>query len=92
MFSQQQLSSIDRNYFDVIIADPYDVTLRSKNTGHYWYLHNTGVPAEDSCLLYHKHQSFHPYHQQRRETHFRSAIKTIRSHDDYQINVRGVLS
>jgi len=88
MFSQQQLASIDRSYFEVILADPYDVTIRSKNTGHVWCLHNIGFPADDSLLLYHKHHISHPYHTQRREHHFRSAIKTIKSHDDYQINVR----
>lgn len=88
MFSQQQLDSVDRTYFDVIISDPYDLTIRSKNTGHVWCLHNIGFPAEDSLLLYHKHHISYPYHIQRRERHFKSAIKTIIDHDSYQINVR----
>lgn len=40
MFTAEELQSIDRNYFTVIVADAYDVTLISNNTRHVWYIHS----------------------------------------------------
>ena len=39
MFEQKSLDKIDGDYFNIIIADSQDVTIQSRNTGHYWYLH-----------------------------------------------------
>lgn len=50
MFSENDLKGLDRRYFHIIMANEYDVTLMSKNTGHYWYLHNPGYP-EGGMLL-----------------------------------------
>ena len=33
MFSKEELKSLDRKYFAVIVADEYDVTVMSRNTG-----------------------------------------------------------
>lgn len=40
MFTTEELQSIDRNYFTVIVTDAHDVTLISNNTRHVWYIHN----------------------------------------------------
>lgn len=37
MFNQEHLSQIDKQYFNVIMLDGKDVTIQSRNTGHYWY-------------------------------------------------------
>ena len=42
MFEQKSLDKIDGDYFNIIIADSQDVTIQSRNTGHYWYLHCAG--------------------------------------------------
>ena len=34
MFSKEELRSLDTKYFAVIVADEYDVTVMSRNTGH----------------------------------------------------------
>ena len=57
MFTEEELQSIDTKYFMMITVDPYDVTIQSRNTGHYWYLHSTGYPTEGSCIIFHKHRS-----------------------------------
>ncbi len=36
MFSIEELQNLDQKYFVIIVADPYDVTIMSKNTSHYW--------------------------------------------------------
>ena len=81
VFTSEELREIDAGYFEIIVSDPYDVTIQSKNTGHYWYLHSTGVPAEGSCIIFHKHRYQHPYHQHGRARTLRQAVKSIKSHD-----------
>lgn len=48
MFEQKSLNKIDGDYFNIIIADSQDVTIQSRNTGHYWYLHCSGNPTEEA--------------------------------------------
>ena len=56
MFDTEQLKAIDSSYFNIITVDEYDVTIQSRNTGHYWYLHCTGVPGDAVCIIFHKHK------------------------------------
>ena len=51
MFDAEALAKLDADYFNVIVADDRDVTIQSKNTGHYWYLHCTEYPTEGLCPL-----------------------------------------
>lgn len=88
MFDEKQLAGLDHIYFNIICADDRDVTIQSRNTGHYWYLHNTGYPSEGSCIIFHKHRFSHPYHQHGRARTLRQAVKSIKQHDEYQLKVR----
>lgn len=88
MFSQEELSSVDSRYFNIIMVDDYDVTIQSRNTGHYWYLHSTDVPGDAACIIFHKHRYSHPYHQHGRGNSLRQAIRSIQSHDRWQMNGR----
>ena len=88
MFTQQELDSIDKKYFAVIIADQYDVTLMSKNTHHVWQLHNVELPDGEVTLIFHKHKASHPYHQHGRANTLRQAMRSIRGHDKWQMNGR----
>lgn len=56
MFSEKHLQEIDPSYFNVLVQDAYDVTIQSRNTGHYWYLHCCEFPTEENCIIFHKHQ------------------------------------
>lgn len=51
MFEQKSLNKIDGDYFNIIIADSQDVTIQSRNTGHYWYLHCAGYPTEEALVI-----------------------------------------
>ena len=53
MFTAEELQAIDTEYFRMIVMDPYDLTIQSKCTGHYWYLHSTGYPSDGSCIIFH---------------------------------------
>lgn len=88
MFDSEQLKQVDPAYFNIIVADDMDVTILSRNTGHYWYLHCTGYPNEGSCVIFHKHRFSHPYHQHGRENGLRQAIRSIQSHDRWQMKGR----
>ena len=48
MFDTESLAKLDADYFNVIVADGRDVTIQSKNTGHYWYLHCAEYPTEEA--------------------------------------------
>ncbi len=88
MFTEKDLAVLDPEYFDIISLDPYDVTVISKNTRHVWYIHNPEYPRFGSCVIFHKHNVSHPYHQHGRSNSLRQAVKSIRKHDQWQINGR----
>ncbi len=88
MFDAEQLKAIDPQYFNIITVDDYDVTVQSRNTGHYWYLHSTGVSGDMACVIFHKHIYSHPYHQHGYGNSLRQAIRSIQSHDRWQMNGR----
>ena len=88
MFSHEELQSLDPKYFLIITADEYDVTVMSRNTKHYWYLHCTGYPGDSNCIIFHKHKYSHPYHQHGRGNSLRQAVRSIKSHDRFQLNGR----
>ena len=54
MFNEESIKKLDPIYFNIIMADDTDVTIQSRNTGHYWYLHCAGYPTEESCVIFHK--------------------------------------
>lgn len=88
MFDSEQLKQVDPAYFNIILADDMDVAIQSRNTGHYWYLHCNGYPNEGSCVIFHKHRFSHPYHQRGWGNSLRQAIRSIQSHDRWQMNGR----
>ena len=85
---QTQEEPPNGDYFNIIIADSQDVTIQSRNTGHYWYLHCAGYPTEEALVIFHKHRFKDGYHQHGHARSLRQAIKSIVRHDDYQLNVR----
>ena len=88
MFTARELQKIDRDYFTVVLADAYDMTLISNNTRHVWYIHSVELSDRKLCLVYHKHKISHPYHSHSRCGTLRKAIKDIKSHDEFQLNGR----
>lgn len=56
-------ADVYEKYFADIKTGEYDVTVQSKNTGHFWYIHNSKFPGKDACVIFHKHRASHPYHR-----------------------------
>ena len=53
MFNSDDLKCLDPAYFNIIAIDDYDVTIMSRNTGHYWYIHNCEWPDAGSVVVFH---------------------------------------
>ncbi len=60
MFSVEEIQSIDKKYFNIIAVNEYDVTIMSRNTGHFWYLHNPEYPERGTVILFHRHNGCLP--------------------------------
>lgn len=88
MFNTQELASLDPKYFTIIYRDPYDVTIRSNNTGHYWSLHSPDYPTEGTVIIFHTHFASCPYHQHGRANSLRQAVRSVQSHDRWQLKGR----
>lgn len=88
MFSAKELEAIDKNYFSIIMAHEYDVTLMSKNTKHIWYLHSIELPDREQVIVFHKHHASDPYHSHSKCGTLKKAIRDIRGHDEFQLNGR----
>lgn len=85
MFDTKDLDVISQEYFNIICISEYDITVQSKNTGHYWYLHNVTQPNANACVIFHKHRYFHPYHLHGKSKTLRQAIRNIQNHDKWQL-------
>lgn len=88
MFDVNDLKCLDSKYFNIIVTDAYVVTIMSRNTGHYWYLHNPEYPEKGTVIIFHKHKAYHPYHQHGRANTLRQAVRSIWEHDRWQMNGR----
>lgn len=86
MFRTEDLKCVDSDYFNIIAVDDYDVTIMSRNTGHYWYLHNPEYQGK--MIIFHKHKFSHLYHQHGRANTLRQAVRGIKSHDKWQMGGR----
>lgn len=87
MFDMKELDSLDQQYFTVLYKDVYDVTIRSKNTGHYWSLHSPDCPEQGVVIIFHFHR-YEPFHAHGRANSLRQAVKSIKSHDRWQLQGR----
>ena len=88
MFSNEELQCLDPKDFFIITKDAYGLTIRSKNTGHYWYLHNAEYPECGTVIIFHKHKFFHPHHQHGRANSLQQAVRSIQGHHKWQMNGR----
>lgn len=87
MFSQRQLQSINKTYFNVISATAGCIVIQSNNTGHVWAINGSGVG--DGVRLKHKHKLSDPWHDQafyiKGRHDLQGAFRAIRFHDEYYI-------
>lgn len=58
MFNEKDIQMLDKSYFNIVLTGEYDVTVQSKNTGHFWYILNLEIPGEDACVIFHKRKQW----------------------------------
>ena len=87
MFSPKELN-IDSRYFEIIGRSAFCVTIRSRNTGHYWHIVNADGHNYRSCRIYHRHKSQGEYHLHGHAGTLQKCISDIKSHDIFQLNGR----
>ena len=92
MFTKSELASIDREYFTVLSANAYQVTLQSKNTLHEWHI----VAREDrvhgklirTCIINHRHNRRVGFHPHGSASTLADAMNKIKEHDTLHLNRR----
>lgn len=83
MFYETELN-IDSNHFAIIKRNCYVVTIRSRNTGHYWHIVNSDeVNCQRTCHVYHKHKAEDQYHYHGCHRTLESCLKSIYCHDAF---------
>ena len=87
MFTRKELN-IDSHYFEIIGCTGFCVTIRSRNTGHYWHIVNADGRNYRSCKIYHRHKSQGEYHLHGHAGTLAKCIADIKSHDIFQLNGR----
>ena len=85
MITPKDLRSIDRTYFDVIETTPFYLVLRSKNTGHFWYLLEQEYRCFRSFKVSHKHHKADSYHPQTCSASVEDCCLYIKRHDAYHL-------
>lgn len=88
LFNERDIGMLDKSYFNIVLTADYDVTVQSKNTGHFWRIHNPEHPGAEACVIFHKHRASHPYHLHGRARNLHQAVRNIKKHDVFQMNGR----
>lgn len=88
MITKEELKKVESNYFEVLQAGAFAITLKSKNTNHYWHLIEREYPTFRHFIIYHKHNVSDAYHAQGTACDLAAAVSEIKSHDEFQMNVR----
>lgn len=83
MITNQDLKSIDTNYFDIIEVSTFYLVLRSKKTSHIWHLLEQEPNGHRSFFIAHKHHATDAYHPQTCRGSIDSCCKYIKEHDSY---------
>lgn len=81
MFDIQQISLIDRKYFNVFTESEYDISLQSRCTGHCWCIRSLD---DGSCIIFHKHKKSDKFHKHGTGQSLRQALQWIKKHDQWQ--------
>ena len=85
MINLNDLASIDTDYFEIKEIKEYSLVLRSKNTGHFWYLLEQVYNGNRSFLIHHKHSTTKAYHRQKSRPDICACCEYIRDHDTFHL-------
>lgn len=81
MIDNNDIASIDTEYFDIKEKRAYSLVLQSRNTGHYWYLLERIYNGKQSFSIYYKHNVGNAYHPQKSRPSISACCECIKEHD-----------
>lgn len=85
MFTQKDFDEISASYFDIEELDPWCISLRSKSTGHQWFLIEAQRKGRGTvCVIFHRHSPSQPYHEHGWGPDVTSCLHSIEDHDLFQ--------
>ena len=91
MFSRNEKSILSDNYFLIVREEEKFIEIMSKNTGHCWIIYKKSGVAGKPIDLYHKHTKATQYYHKHWQTFsVKSAVNSIKKHDDFVLNKKGV--
>lgn len=88
MIAKEELKELKGNYFEVLQAGAFAITLKSKNTDHYWHLLEREYPTFRHFVIYHKHNAADAHHTQGTACDLAETVSGIMLHDEFQMNGR----
>lgn len=89
MFTNKDISNIDREYFKIIATSPFAITIESEATTHHqWHLISKQQGKCESCEVYHRHKSADPWHRQWAGRKYPNVFDDIKEHDRFRMNGR----
>ena len=88
MFKESELRLIEESYFKLLSCNPFCVTIRSRNTGHFWHIVVKEYKTYRSFEIWHRHGTGGEYHLHGHAGSFEKVLISIREHDEFQRNGR----
>ena len=85
MIDRTDLQSVDTEYFDTLSATEYVLVLRSRSTGHYWYLLEQEYNGCRTFRIHHKHRASDSYHPQKNRPTIVACCEYIKNHDAFHL-------
>ncbi len=88
MITDKELKFINKQYFTILQASGFAISIQSNNTKHYWHLVIEEYPCFRHYKVYHKHKQSDEFHSHRDEPNLQTALWHIMKHDRFQMNGR----
>ncbi len=91
MFSNQELSLFQSDYFSNFKYENGILEVQSKNTGHWWKISRMDMPISIMIVVKHRYPGVKKYHMQFHVHTLKKAYKMIVDHDSYILKKDDVL-
>ena len=85
MLGNTDIRLIDTGYFDIIDVKDFSLAIRSRITGHEWYLLEQECNGHRTFQIRHRHHGTDPYHPQKNRPTIESCCEYIMEHDAFHL-------
>lgn len=88
MFKKTELLLVNSVYFILLKLNSFCITLRSKNTGHFWHITVQEYGKVRRFELYHRHKETDEYHLHGHAGSLEALLASIKQHNLFHLNGR----